>query len=402
MPFEQPVVISITGHFNEQILALLDEQIALFEQNNPDIKVAVITAPGREAERHDQFVTELGSGDTDRDIYVLNPLWLAEFDASGWLDPLDEYTQLEGLEVGEFLPAAIQANTLAGQLVALPWVADGGVLYYRRDLLAEHGYDPPATWADLQQIALDIKAKEDLPFGFVWQGAPYESLTCNTLESTWAYGGDVLDKNGVPVFDSAQTRAALQQMSDFITLGISPPEVATYEEASTLQAFQNDGAVFMRHWPSAWNRLNSTDSPTADQVGLAPLPTSCLGGQSLALSIHSLHPRQAFRFMAFLVGYEQQLQLARGEVLLPALETVYSDAQLLAEDPSFRDLHAALSVTRPRPQSPAYAEMSEAIYTEVNRMLLGEQDAATTAVNVQHRLEAILHKQEAPNLTENE
>jgi len=68
-----PVVISITGHFDEQILALLDEQIALFEQNNPDIKVAVITAPRREAERHDEFVTELGAGDTDRDIYVLNP-----------------------------------------------------------------------------------------------------------------------------------------------------------------------------------------------------------------------------------------------------------------------------------------------------------------------------------------
>ncbi len=362
--------------------------------------MAVITAPGTSTQRHDEFVTQLGTGDTDRDIYVLDPTWLTEFDSNGWLASINDYVQLGGIDVGDFLPATMQANTLAGQMVALPWVADGGVLYYRRDLLAEHGYDPPVDWADLQQIALDIKAKEDLPFGFVWQGAPYESLTCNTLESIWAYGGDVLDKNGVPVFDSTETRAALQQMSDFITLGVSPPDVATYEEAATLQAFQNSGAVFMRHWPSAWTHLSGSNSPLAGLVEIAPLPASCLRGQSLALSIYSLHPHQAFRFMSFLVGYEQQVQLARSGVLLPALETVYDDTQLLAEEPYFHDLLAALAVTRPRPQSPAYAELSEAIYTEVNRLLLGEQDAATTAANVQHRLEAILDEQEEPILTE--
>jgi ABC-type glycerol-3-phosphate transport system substrate-binding protein len=146
----------------------------------------------------------------------------------------------------------------------------------------------------------------------------------------------------------------------------------------------------MRNWTYAWERLNSADSPLAGQVGLAPLPVSCLGGQSLALSTHSLYPEQAARFMAFLVDQPQQLQHARQGILPPALEKVYQDPDLLAEKPIFRDLHAALSNTRGRPQSPAYLALSETIYTEVHKMLQAEQDAATTATHIQHQLETLL------------
>jgi multiple sugar transport system substrate-binding protein len=91
--------------------------------------------------------------------------------------------------------------------------------------------------------------------------------------------------------------------------------------------------------------------------------------------------------MAFLVSPAQQTQLALQTGQLPALDTVYQDAQVLAEKPDLGDLRDALSTARPRPTSPAYAQMSEAIFTEVNAMLLGTQDVATTAASIQSRLE---------------
>lgn len=388
VPFELPVTIALAGSFDDQTLALLDKQIASFERENPDIKVEIVAAPREGDQRHTKFATHLDEGDTSRDIYVLNPTWLAKFNTNGWLAHIDDYVEAYTIQVSDFLPATVQANTLDGRLIALPWLADGGLLYYRRDLLEKHGYRPPATWSELQEIALEIKAKEDLPTGFVWQGAAYESLTCNTLESIWAHGGDVLDGDGTPVFDSEGTRAGLQQMSDLVVLGVSPSDVATYQEPGTLAAFQNGDAVFMRNWSYAWDRLNDTGSPLAGQIGIAPLPASCLGGQSLALSPHSLHPDQAFRFLAFLVGYEQQLQVARLGVQPPALETVYHNAALLDEEPIFGDLLPALSATRPRPQSSTYSVVSQAIFEEVNRMLRGEQDVETTVLNVQRRIEA--------------
>ena len=390
VPYEMPVTIAITGRFDDQTLAVLDTQIALFEEKNPNIKVAVFNAPRAADRRHDRFVDKLSQGDSSWDIYVLDATWLAEFDAQDWLVHLDEYAVLNKINLDDFLPAAIQANTLDGQLLALPWFVDGGVLYFRRDLLEKHGYQPPETWSDLEQVALDIKTQENLPYGFVWQGAPSGSLTCNTLEVVWAYGGDVLDKDGNAVFDSVQTRAGLQQMADFVNLQISPSDVAIYTEVKSLADFKSGDAVFMRNWTYAWDRLNSNDSPLAGRIGLAPLPVSCLGGQSLALSAHSLHPEQASRFMAFLVDHQQQLQMARMGAQPPALETVYHDDELLAQDPIFQDLHAALSATRPRPKSPSYAALSRVIFTEVNKMLQTEQDAAATATTIQRQLETIL------------
>jgi maltose-binding protein MalE len=69
---------------------------------------------------------------------------------------------------------------------------------------------------------------------------------------------------------------------------------------------------------------------------------------------------------------------------------VYDDPDLLAENPIMADLHAALSSTRLRPQSPAYRALSEAIFGEIHKMLQGEQDAATTATLIQRRLETLL------------
>lgn len=395
VPFEPPVTIAITGRFDDQTLAILDQHIAVFEEQNPDIKVAILAAPRREARRHEAFAALLAEGDTSRDIYALETTWLAEFDANGWLTDVREYVDDAGstpheIRLEDFVPATIQASSIDGRLVALPWLVDGGLLYYRQDVLEQYGYVPPTTWDQVQRIALEVKS-EDLPYGLVWQGAAYESLTCNTLEFVWASGGEVLDGAGNAVFDSEGTRGGLQQMADFIEQGISPPEVTTYDETMALAAFQSGEALFMRNWTYAWDRLHSPESPLAGQVGLAPLPVSCLGGLSLALSVHSPHPDQAFRFMAFLVGYEQQLQIAQQGIQPPALQTVYQDPKLLATDPVFEDLLAGLSNSRPRPQSPAYLEISEAIYTEVNRMLQGKQGAAETAENVQYRTESAIH-----------
>ena len=383
-----PAVIAIAGRFEDDNLAVLNRQIADFEAANPDIRIELVQAPRGTTERHDQFVADLDA--TAVDILAVDYHWLAEFAASDRLHPLDDYVRSSAVDLTAFLPATIEASTIHKQLTAMPWTTDGGVLYYRQDLLNKYGYAPPATWPDLQRIALDIKSKEGMPYGFVWQGAPYEGLTCNTLECVWAAGGAVLDSTGQSAFDNPLTRLALEQLANLLATDASPSQIVTFQENQALSAFRDGHAVFMRNWFYAWDRVNQGSSAVAGQVGLAPLPSSCLGGQALAMSSSSLHKTEAFRFMTFLAGYDQQVEaalLARQPSALPA---VFEDASLLAADPVWRDLRAALAVTKPRPVVVPYAELSQTIYTEVNNMLAGQQDPATTAANVQRRIRAIL------------
>ena len=389
VPFGTPVVIAIAGRFEDDALAVLTQQVASFEAANPDIRIELVQAPRVTAERHDSFAVDLKAGDTAVDILALDYPWLAEFAAPGWLTPLDDYVKQSGLDMAAFLPAAAKASMIHGQLMALPWTTDGGVLYYRRDLLSKYGYTLPVTWADLQRSAVDIKGREGLSSGFVWQGAPYEGLTCNCLEFLWADGGDVLDGGGQVIFDSVQTRAALQQMADLLASDASPQQVVTFQENQALSTFRDGRAVFMRNWFYAWDRVNEEGSAVAGRVGMAPLPTSCLGGQALALSSSGIHKTEAFRFMTFLAGYDQQLQAALSAGQPPARAVVFQDASLLAANSGWQDLYAALAVTRPRPSAVPYAELSQAIYTEVNKMLVGRQDPAATAANIQRRIKAL-------------
>jgi ABC-type glycerol-3-phosphate transport system substrate-binding protein len=392
VPFDLPITIAIAGRFTELELAVLDDQINAFEAGNPDLKVEIVELAGRADQRREKIADLLGQGDSSIDLYIVDSTWLAGYVAPDQLSPLDELISTQGVVLEEFFPVTLEANTLNGQLYALPWTADAGLLYYRQDLLDLYGYAVPTTWVELQRIALDIKGKEDLPYGYVWQGSAYESLTCNTLEFLWAYGGDVSDDQGEISFDSPQSRTALRQMRDLIASGASPGEVTTYDEGQTLTAFQNGEAIFMHNWSYAWARLNDGDSAVRGLVGVAHLPVPCQFEQSLALSAHSQHPAEALRLMAFLVEHEQQAGLAEGMGTPPALEAVYHDADLLRSDPFWENLHAALMASRPRPQSEVYPTLSEAIYTEVHRMLTGDQDVDTTAAHIQRRIEAIVQE----------
>ncbi|RPI48368.1 MAG: extracellular solute-binding protein [Chloroflexi bacterium] len=242
----------------------------------------------------------------------------------------------------------------------------------------------------MEAMALELRGDGGPPHGFVWQGDEYDGLTCSTLEQVWAAGGDVLDADGRADFDNPAARAALEQMARYVTGGVSPAEVVSYQEGAALADFRSGDAVFMRNWFYAWARLQEPGSPVMGQVGIAPLPASCLAGQSLVLSTGSLFPEQAFRFMAFLAAPEQQAQLALSGLQAPALAETYQDPGLLARNPLLAELYPALLAARPRPQVPDYARFSEAIYGEVHRLLQGSQDPAATARNVQARLEELL------------
>ncbi len=60
----------------------------------------------------------------------------------------------------EHFEAIVVNNTVDGALVGMPWFTDGGLLYYRTDLLEKYGYDgPPATWDELEEMAQTIHGR---------------------------------------------------------------------------------------------------------------------------------------------------------------------------------------------------------------------------------------------------
>ena len=87
----------------------------------------------------------------DLDVILGDVIWTAQLAESGWISDLsDRFTESQRKE---FLPGSVEAITYEGKAFGMPWYTDTGLLYYRKDLLQESGFDgPPKTWDELKQM----------------------------------------------------------------------------------------------------------------------------------------------------------------------------------------------------------------------------------------------------------
>jgi multiple sugar transport system substrate-binding protein len=127
-----------------------------FREQHPDIDVEVQKLPWTAA--HEKLLTAY-AGETLPDVCQLGNTWVPEFAALDALHPLDEYLQQStAVDSDDYFAGFLEANRVAGTLYGVPWYVDTRLLYYRRDLLQQAGFDaPPQTWDEWSQMLAAIK-----------------------------------------------------------------------------------------------------------------------------------------------------------------------------------------------------------------------------------------------------
>jgi trehalose/maltose transport system substrate-binding protein len=348
--------------------------------NKTGNEVQIFSTPNESNERLSLYQQLLGAKSKDVDVFQIDTIWPGLL-ASHFIDV---GTMLTPEEEAAHFPQLIANNTVDGKLVAVPWFTDAGVLYYRSDLLKKHGFKAaPATWEELGKIAETIQTKEraagnsDL-WGYVFQGKPYEGLTCNAIEWLASF-------TGVPVVNSAgQVQIATPEAARALTLWsgwigtIAPQGVLSYAEEDARGVFQSGKAVFMRNWPYAWALLNSNDSPVKGKVAMASLPAgtsgraATLGGWGLAISKYSANPDVAADLVKFLTSAEQQRVRALEGSFNPTLTALYDDATLLKKNPHLKELKPVFLSAVARPAQTTknkYNRLSSDVWNTVYEVL---------------------------------
>ena len=165
-----------------------------------------------------------------------------------------------------------------GKLVAVPYFTEISLLYYRSDLLKKYHFKhPPVTWSELEHQAQVIQDGERANgnkrfWGFLWQGAASEALTCNALE--WQIsegGGRLIDPDGKLDLNRDRTVIALKRAHAWIGT-ISPPDVTSQLEDDSLGIWKQGDGAFMRNWPYAYLESVKANSSIKDRVGVTILP----------------------------------------------------------------------------------------------------------------------------------
>ena len=130
---------------------VVTELLQGFYQEQPDVQVRVDQLPWSAA--HEKLLTAF-AGDATPDLAQLGNTWLPELVALGALEPLDALAKgPQGVDQSDYFAGIWDTNVVAGQLYGLPWYVDTRVLFYRRDLLSQAGFEtPPRTWAEWLQM----------------------------------------------------------------------------------------------------------------------------------------------------------------------------------------------------------------------------------------------------------
>jgi trehalose/maltose transport system substrate-binding protein len=332
-------------------------------------KVKLVATPPDANERLALYQQLLAAGSADIDVFQIDVIWPGTL-ANHFVD-LKSLIPAEDLK--DHFETLTTNDTVEGKLVAVPFFVDAGLLYYRQDLLDKYGKKPPKDWAELTETAKAILAGERAGNaqlqGFVWQGRAYEGLTCNSIEWVASFGGGtIIETDGKISINNAQAAAALTLAKSWIGT-ISPEGVLNYAEEDSRGVFQSGNAVFMRNWPYAWSLANAPDSPVKGKVGIALLPqgtgqgarhASALGGQHLAVSKYSAHPKEAADLVRYLTSAEEQKRRAIKGSFNPTRKSLYSDAELLGALPFLKDFEAVLENSVARPSTVTGAKYSRA------------------------------------------
>ena len=346
------------------------EGVKNFNALNNGVTVKLLEFSTSADEQRSSFIQRQQAKSGECDIFSSDVIWTAEFASQKWLYDMTPYIESRK---SEFIPATLQTITYGGKIWGAPQSTDAAFLYYRDDQVKT----PPSTWQQVYQVAKQNS-------GIVYQGAPYEGLTCDFLELAFAAGGQVLSPDGKKsAINSPQNVKALQFMADGVKNGTAANGVTTYMEEESRRYWEAGKATFMRNWPYAYNLGEKKGTKVAGKFKVMPFPTfegggkaAILGGHNNVISVYSKNPGAALKFVDYFTGNDWQKQSFLKYSIAPTIASIYDDPDVQKQFPFATELKDSVSQAKARPVSPVYPQISQAIYENVNAALSGKESPA--------------------------
>lgn len=375
-----------------KLQGLLDQ----WNKEHPDQKVTMIELSTSADQQRQSMVQNFQTKSDAYCVLSVDNINVPEFAAHRWIMQLPE----DQFPKNEIMPAVWKTGVYRGKLYAMAHSSDGGILYYRKDLLEKAGIkEPPKTWDDMSS---DCEKVKKLPgyenIGcYAGQFAKYEGLTVNIDEAIHTAGGQLVDDQGKVVADSPQAVAGIKKVVDAFKDGMIPKEALTYKEEEGRSAFENNRLVFYRNWPYQYS---ITEKTMKGKFDIAPLPgftadkpgASSLGGHNAAISSYCKNKATALDFVKWYTSKKSVDFMLKEMSLAPTYTSLYDDPENIKKYPYLPVLKKSIEQAAPRPQVVNYGDVTAAIQDAIFPALQGKTSAEDAAKQLQTKLSELIKK----------
>ncbi len=189
-----------------------------FEAQHPKVDLTIELQPW--AGRDEKVATAIASG-KGPDLVLLTPDGLPGYATNGGLK------SLKGAQDPAFLPAAVNAATVGGEVYAVPLYQTVVTTAYNKALFTAAGVSElPTTFAEVKAAAPRLAANGVAVMDY--SGDPKVTLNQTFYPLLWSAGGKVFNADGKTVaFNSPEGKAALQLLVDLKQASGLPADAAT-------------------------------------------------------------------------------------------------------------------------------------------------------------------------------
>ncbi|MGF2039486.1 MAG: ABC transporter substrate-binding protein [Nostoc sp. CmiVER01] len=352
-----------------------------FEAENPGIRINLVEGPNATNLLEDLYTSSFILGESPYDLVNMDVIWTSKFAAAGWLLPLDN--RISKQDLGAFSSQDVEGGRYQDKLYRIPVRSDVGMLYYREDLIKQAGLQPPETFDDLLRISQVLQKKNQVKWGYVWQGRQYEGLVAMFAEVLDGFGGFWVNPDTLEVgLDRPETLRAIEFLRSTIREGISPPGVTTYQEEDTRRLFQSGQVAFLRSWPYAWPLAQAENSPIRGKIAIKPMVhapgqtgAACLGGWGLGISKTSKHPEEAWKAIQYFTSREAQRRFIFSAGYVPSRRDLFTDPEIVAKYPHYPQLLEVVDNAVLRPPIAQYAQTSDILQRYLSAALSGRMNS---------------------------
>ncbi|WAP52298.1 extracellular solute-binding protein [Arthrobacter sp. ATA002] len=331
--------------------------------------------PSDAGAQREQLARRLAAGDDTMDIMSLDPPFVPELAEPGYLAPVpDDVVERTTQNVVE---GALTGATWKDKVVAVPFWANTQILWYRKSVAEAAGLDmtQPVTWQQL----MDAAASQDKFLGV--QGARAESMTVWVNALVESAGGKIVENPDAPAdeirlgLDSEAGTQAAEIVSTIGKEGLGGPGLPTQTENTSMIQFQGDQGSFMVNYPFVWPATNAAveagtlPAGLIEDIGWTLYPqvnegeetAPPLGGINLGVGSESQNPDLAYQAIECIVSPENQSLYFTTNGNPPSNTEAYDAPGVSETFPMAETIRESLQLSKPRPQTPYYNEVSTGI-----------------------------------------
>lgn len=357
----------------------LNEQIAKYEEENPNVKVKIQEADY--ADHHTNLVTALSAGSGAPDVTIIETEYIERLKQTpdqfynlndyGAADIKDDYLDWRWKEA---------SSTDGSFVLGIPTDVGPMSMAYRVDLFEEAG---------LPTDPAEVSAQLDTWEAYVEAGRQLKEETGSNMFNTAADLFRVVREQGTEQYFDAEGNLIIEesaQIEKAWNLAIDSLDIQAGIDRETTEwgaalARGDFATVFLPPWMMQQIIDNAPDTAGKWNVAQIPEASGNWGGSLLSIPAQSDHPEEAYKLISWLLSPEKQLEIFKEKGNFPSTPAVYEDAAVQEYKNDFfirEDLGSMLAEAAQRVEYVYRSPMTSPINTIMDDTLTSIVDGSAT------------------------